>query len=112
MMRIVLAAIVVAWTSVGASWGQAYPSSAVIKDVPVALRGGIHLARDPGVRKNMAQPTLSALQPVNLVYADATGSFRVLLTIAQQQGLFGKHGLEIRAVAASGPIVPRVTKDV
>jgi hypothetical protein len=60
----------------------------------------------------MAQSTLSALQPVNLVYADATGSFRVLLTIAQQQGLFEKHGLEIHAVAASGPIVPRVTKDV
>ena len=60
----------------------------------------------------MAQITQSALQPVNLVYADATGSFRVLLTIALQQGYFEKQGLEVQAVAASGPIVPRVTKDV
>jgi ABC-type nitrate/sulfonate/bicarbonate transport system substrate-binding protein len=112
MMRMVFAAIFVAGTSIGASWGQAYPSSAVIMDEPVAPRGGIPLAQDTGVRKNMARPTLSALQPVNLVYADATGSFRVLLTIAQQHGLFEKHGLEIHAVAASGPIVPRVTKDV
>jgi ABC-type nitrate/sulfonate/bicarbonate transport system substrate-binding protein len=112
MMRMVFAAIFVAGTSIGASWWQAYPSSAVTMEEPVALRGGIPLARDTVVRKNMAQPTLSALQPVNLVYADATGSFRVLLTIAQQQGLFEKHGLEIHAVAASGPIVPRVTKDV
>jgi ABC-type nitrate/sulfonate/bicarbonate transport system substrate-binding protein len=52
------------------------------------------------------------LQPVNLVYADATGSFRILLTIALQQGFFEKYGLEIQAVAASGPIVPRVTKEV
>ena len=54
----------------------------------------------------MTQSTPTALQPVNLVYAEATGSFRVLLTIAQQQGLFEKHGLEIHTVATSGPIVP------
>ena len=112
MMRLVIAAIFVAWTSVGASWGQACPSSAVTVDQPVALRGGIPLSGGCRGRKNMTQSTPTALQPVNLVYAEATGSFRVLLTIAQQQGLFEKHGLEIHTVATSGPIVPRVTKDV
>ncbi|MDN5001282.1 ABC transporter substrate-binding protein [Bradyrhizobium sp. GCM10027634] len=60
----------------------------------------------------MAQSILSVLRPISLVYADATGSFLVLLTIAQQQGLFEKHGLEIHAVATRGAIVPRVTRDV
>ena len=60
----------------------------------------------------MTSSTLSVLQPVNLVYADATGSFLVLLAIAQQQGFFEKHGLEVQTTAARGATVPRVTKDV
>lgn len=59
----------------------------------------------------MAQPSVTAPQQVNLVYAEATGSFLVLLTIAQQQRLFEKHGLEIRPVITRGPNVPRLTGD-
>ena len=59
----------------------------------------------------MSTPALSALQPLDLVYADATGSFLVLLAIAQQQRLFEKLGLDVRAIAARGATVPKVTDD-
>ena len=59
----------------------------------------------------MTTPAPSALQPVNLVYADATGSFLILLAIAQQQKLFEKHGLVVHTVAARGATVPKVTQD-
>ena len=108
----VIVAIFVALTSSG-SWGQANPSGPVLMDVPVGPPSPVvPMAQNSKMRKNMVQPTQPAFEPVDLVYADATGSFRVLLTIAQQQGLFEKRGLQIHTVAASGPIVPRVTKDV
>jgi hypothetical protein len=56
--------------------------------------------------------TVAALQPVNLVYAEATGSFLVLLAIAQQQRFFEKHGVEIQATGARGATVPRLTNDI
>jgi ABC-type nitrate/sulfonate/bicarbonate transport system substrate-binding protein len=59
----------------------------------------------------MTNPAISALRPVNLVYAEATGSFLVLLAIAQQQKLFEKHGLEVHAVVTQGATVPTVTGD-
>jgi ABC-type nitrate/sulfonate/bicarbonate transport system substrate-binding protein len=60
----------------------------------------------------MANTTYSAHEAVNLVYADATGSFLVLLAIAQGEGFFEKRGLEVHAVAARGATVPQVAKDV
>ena len=111
-MRIILATLVVVWTSVGPSLGQSDLPSADLTAKPDASSGEFPVTRDSGVNDDMAPITRSTLQPVNLVYADATGSFRVLLTIALQQGLFEKNGVEVRAVAASGPIVPRVTRDV
>jgi ABC-type nitrate/sulfonate/bicarbonate transport system substrate-binding protein len=99
MIRTVVAATLIAWVSGGTALGQASPS-------------GPTTAKDAGMRQTMTSPTLSALQPVNLVYAEATGSFLVLLAIAQQQGLFEKHGLEVHTTVARGATVPKVTNDV
>jgi ABC-type nitrate/sulfonate/bicarbonate transport system substrate-binding protein len=112
IVKIIFAALFVLSTCVGPSLGHGNPPSATLTAEPDAPNGGLPVKRDLGVKNDMAPMTQSALQPVNLVYADATGSYRVLLTIALQQGLFEKHGLEIHAVAATGPIVPRVTRDV
>src|SRR5215208_1739655 len=95
MLRRGVAGVLLA-ASVGAWWG----TTAGVSAAPDARMGNI-----------MTGPTLSALLPVNLVYADATGSFLVLLAIAQQQGFFEKHGLQIHSVAARGATVPRLTKD-
>jgi ABC-type nitrate/sulfonate/bicarbonate transport system substrate-binding protein len=49
---------------------------------------------------------------VSIVYADGTGSFLVLLAMAEQQGLFGKYGVDVRSVAVKGATVPRLTADM
>lgn len=49
---------------------------------------------------------------VSLAYADGTGSFLVLLAMAEQQGLFGKYGVDVRSVAIKGATVPRLTADM
>jgi ABC-type nitrate/sulfonate/bicarbonate transport system substrate-binding protein len=49
---------------------------------------------------------------VSLAYADGTGSFLVLLAMAEQQELFGKYGLNVRSVAVKGAMVPRLTADM
>ena len=36
---------------------------------------------------------------VSIAYADGTGSFLVLLAMVEQQGLFGKYGVDVRSVA-------------
>ncbi len=48
---------------------------------------------------------------LNFAFGEATGSALVLLGIAQQQGLFEKHGLEIEPVPARGASVPRVNQE-
>lgn len=49
---------------------------------------------------------------VSIAYADGTGSFLVLLAMAEQQGLFEKYGVGVRSVAIKGATVPRLTADV
>jgi ABC-type nitrate/sulfonate/bicarbonate transport system substrate-binding protein len=49
---------------------------------------------------------------VSIAYADATGSFLVLLAVAEQQGLFRKYGINVRSVAIKGATVPRLTADM
>jgi NitT/TauT family transport system substrate-binding protein len=46
---------------------------------------------------------------VGIVYAEGTGSFVVLLPIAQQQGFFDKFGIDARCIAVSGARVPHLT---
>jgi ABC-type nitrate/sulfonate/bicarbonate transport system substrate-binding protein len=46
---------------------------------------------------------------VRLAYADGTGSFLVLLAMAEQQRLFAKYGVDVRSVAIKGATVPRLT---
>ena len=59
----------------------------------------------------MPEQTPPARSRLSLVFAEATGSFLVLLAIAQQQRLFEKRGVVIDAVPARGATVPRVTGD-
>lgn len=49
---------------------------------------------------------------IGIAYADGTGSFLVLLAMAEQQGLFRKYGVEVRSVAVKGATVPRLTADM
>ncbi|MGE0701171.1 MAG: ABC transporter substrate-binding protein [Hyphomicrobiaceae bacterium] len=49
---------------------------------------------------------------VRLAYADGTGSFLVLLAMAEQQGLFEKYAVNVRSVAIKGATVPRLTADM
>ena len=49
---------------------------------------------------------------VSIAYADGTGSFLVLLAMAEQQGLFGKYGVDVRSVAVKCATVPRLTADM
>ena len=49
---------------------------------------------------------------VSIAYADGTGSFLVLLAMAEQQGLFGKHGVDVRSLAIKGATIPRLTADM
>jgi ABC-type nitrate/sulfonate/bicarbonate transport system substrate-binding protein len=48
---------------------------------------------------------------VSIAYADGTGSFLVLLAIAEQKGLFEKYGVDVRSVAVEGATVPRLTAE-
>jgi NitT/TauT family transport system substrate-binding protein len=48
---------------------------------------------------------------VTIAYADGTGSFLVLLALAEQEALFQKYGVDVRSVAIKGATVPRVTAD-
>jgi ABC-type nitrate/sulfonate/bicarbonate transport system substrate-binding protein len=49
---------------------------------------------------------------VSIAYADGTGSFLVLLAMAEQQGLFAKYGVDVLSVAVKGATVPRLTADM
>ncbi|MEQ1714688.1 MAG: ABC transporter substrate-binding protein, partial [Hyphomicrobium sp.] len=49
---------------------------------------------------------------VRLAYADGTGSFLVLLAMAEQQGLFERYAVNVRSVAIKGATVPRLTADM
>ncbi|MDX2154996.1 MAG: ABC transporter substrate-binding protein [Hyphomicrobiaceae bacterium] len=53
-----------------------------------------------------------AAKDVRLAYADGTGSFLVLLAMAEQQKLFQKYGMEVLSVPIKGATVPRLTTDM
>lgn len=59
----------------------------------------------------MALPASTTPKKVNIIYAEATGSFIVLLAIAQQQGFFAKYGVDTQSIAAKGAVVPRLTSE-
>ena len=48
---------------------------------------------------------------VNVIFAEGTGSFLVLLEIAQTQAFFEKHGVEVYAIPARGASVPRLSDE-
>src|SRR5262245_19945869 len=49
---------------------------------------------------------------VSIAYADGTGSFLVLLAVAEQEALFQKYGVNVRSVGIKGATVPRLTADM
>ena len=53
-----------------------------------------------------------AEKDIGLAYADGTGSFLVLLALAEQQGLFEKYGVGVQSVPIKGATVPRLTADM
>ena len=53
----------------------------------------------------------TAQNKVSIVYPEATGSFIVLLAIAQQQGLFAKFGVVAQSIAAPGGALPRLSSE-
>jgi ABC-type nitrate/sulfonate/bicarbonate transport system substrate-binding protein len=59
----------------------------------------------------MVQVADEAPSKVDIVYAEGTGSFIVLLPIAQQQGFFRKFGVDPRCIAIRGATVPRLTRE-
>jgi ABC-type nitrate/sulfonate/bicarbonate transport system substrate-binding protein len=59
----------------------------------------------------MPDPTTGRKQ-VDLMFAEATGSFLVVLEIARQQALFEKFGIDLRPVPARGATVPRLSEEV
>jgi ABC-type nitrate/sulfonate/bicarbonate transport system substrate-binding protein len=56
--------------------------------------------------------TVIAAKDVSLAYPEGTGSFLVLLPMAEQQELFKKYGVDVRSVAVKGATVPRLTADL
>ena len=59
-----------------------------------------------------SKETVMAGNDVSIAYADGTGSFLVLLALAEQQGLFREYGVDVRSVAIKGATVPRLTADM
>jgi ABC-type nitrate/sulfonate/bicarbonate transport system substrate-binding protein len=51
----------------------------------------------------------SAQSKVNIVHVGGVASWSVLLPIAQEQGLFTKHGVEVQLVLVPEAEVPRLT---
>jgi hypothetical protein len=47
-----------------------------------------------------------------IAYADGTGSFLVLLALAEQEALFQKYGVDVRSIGVKGATVPRLTADM
>ena len=58
------------------------------------------------------QKVATGRKQLSLVFAEATGSFLVLLEIAKEQGLFEKFGIDVRLVPARGATVPRLREEV
>ena len=63
-------------------------------------------------RSSIVQKVATGRKQVSLMFAEATGSFLVLLEIAREQALFEKFGIDLRAVPAKGATVPRLSEQV
>jgi ABC-type nitrate/sulfonate/bicarbonate transport system substrate-binding protein len=69
----------------------------------------------PGVfnpRSSIMQEAATGRKQVGVIFAEATGSFLVLLEIAREQGLFEKFGIDVGPVPARGATVPRLSEEV
>jgi ABC-type nitrate/sulfonate/bicarbonate transport system substrate-binding protein len=62
-------------------------------------------------RRDMASDAGGDPKRVNIIYAEGTGSFVVLLEIAKAQALFGKRDIEVRTLPTRGAAVPRLTDE-
>jgi ABC-type nitrate/sulfonate/bicarbonate transport system substrate-binding protein len=60
----------------------------------------------------LVKETAMAEKTISIAYADGTGSFLVLLAIAEQEALFQKYGVNVRSVGIKGATVPRLTDDM
>ncbi|TXL78240.1 hypothetical protein FHP25_08600 [Vineibacter terrae] len=58
-----------------------------------------------------AAPLMAGMD-VSIAYPDGTGSYLVLLAMAEQQGLFGKYSVDVRSMAVKGATLPRLTADM
>jgi ABC-type nitrate/sulfonate/bicarbonate transport system substrate-binding protein len=54
---------------------------------------------------------VSAQGKVNIIHLGALGSWSVPLHIAQEEGLFTKHGVEVQLIRAPDAEVPRLTRE-
>jgi ABC-type nitrate/sulfonate/bicarbonate transport system substrate-binding protein len=63
-------------------------------------------------RSSIVQEVTTGRKQVGIIFAEATGSFLVLLEIAREQALFEKFGIDIRPVPARGATVPRLSDEV
>jgi ABC-type nitrate/sulfonate/bicarbonate transport system substrate-binding protein len=59
-----------------------------------------------------SEETAMAAKDVSIAYADGTGSFLVLLAMAQQEAFFQKYDVNVRPVGVKGATVPRLTADM
>lgn len=58
------------------------------------------------------QRATTGRRQVSLMFAEAIGSYLVLLEIAREQALFEKLGMDVRPVPVSGATVPRLSDEV
>lgn len=94
------------------------PLQAVAQDNMVPAAGTAYLTstvaphRGAFSRSSIVQEVATGRKQVSLMFAEATGSFLVLLEIAREQALFEKFGIDIRPVPARGATVPRLSEEV
>jgi ABC-type nitrate/sulfonate/bicarbonate transport system substrate-binding protein len=63
-------------------------------------------------RSSIMHEATTGRKQVSVMFAEATGSFLVLLEIAREQALFEKLGIDVRPVPARGATVPRLSDEV
>jgi ABC-type nitrate/sulfonate/bicarbonate transport system substrate-binding protein len=59
----------------------------------------------------MASDAGDDLKRVDIIFAEGTGSFVVLLEIAKAQAFFGERGIEVHTLSARGAAVPRLSDE-
>jgi hypothetical protein len=69
-------------------------------------------AHDRGLIASPLRGDSYAENGVSIAYADGTGSFLVLLAVAEQEAFFQKYGLNVRSIGVKGATVPRLTADM